>query len=464
VAQAEATPATIRTRKFMTNRLLQRKQFVVDVIHPGRANLPKKEVQEKLAKMYKAEANNIFVHSFKTAFGGGRSTGFGLVYDTPEAAKKYEPKYRLARNGLYTKPVTTRKQRKERKNRMKKVRGTKKAKVTSGKKVRPRPPSRTHSSCSCSSHSGRLPRHSERPIAHSGVMPGASLPLPVYRAAVNGGMVRLYMCVAGVGVGWDRRSSAGHGYGCGCGCGCIGDGRGCGCDHAARAPGSGYGFGLACGRGLGRGFCSGSCCGRGTAEGYGSCSRSGVGAAQGCGYRCGCGRGHAEDCVVGFGYDCVQSGPWQHVQEWGQSRQPRPWSTPVPLSGGGVRLEGPMQRLPLLFLLSCCRLVMADWSSWPGGSVLVPKQASHARIVLVLFRLSRIRCLSFSSGVSWCTGTAAATTGTGGAGVGAMARRSRLRLRLRRPCTPSVAASGIAARKPPLRSASAPPPTAASVS
>ena len=121
----------------MTNRLLQRKQFVVDVIHPGKANLSKNEIREKLAKLYKSDVQNVIVHSFKTAFGGGRSTGFGLIYDTLEAAKKYEPKYRLARIGLYTKPTATRKQRKERKNRAKKVRGTKKAKVGTGKKVRP---------------------------------------------------------------------------------------------------------------------------------------------------------------------------------------------------------------------------------------------------------------------------------------------------------------------------------------
>ncbi|KAL0437469.1 UNVERIFIED_CONTAM: 40S ribosomal protein S24-1, partial [Sesamum radiatum] len=32
---------TIRTRKFMTNRLLSRKQFVIDVLHPGRPNVSK---------------------------------------------------------------------------------------------------------------------------------------------------------------------------------------------------------------------------------------------------------------------------------------------------------------------------------------------------------------------------------------------------------------------------------------
>ena len=34
-------------------------------------------------------------------FGGGKSTGFGLVYDTVDAAKKFEPKYRLIRVSTY---------------------------------------------------------------------------------------------------------------------------------------------------------------------------------------------------------------------------------------------------------------------------------------------------------------------------------------------------------------------------
>jgi len=132
--QSDAKAATIRTRKFMTNRLLQRKQFVVDVLHPGRANVSKVELREKLAKLYKAEKDAVSVFGFKTAFGGGKSTGFGLVYDSADAAKKFEPKYRLIRMGFGAKGTVGRKQRKERKNRAKKVRGVKKAKV-SAKKV-----------------------------------------------------------------------------------------------------------------------------------------------------------------------------------------------------------------------------------------------------------------------------------------------------------------------------------------
>ncbi|KAL2236485.1 UNVERIFIED_CONTAM: 40S ribosomal protein S18 [Sesamum indicum] len=127
---------TIRTRKFMTNRLLSRKQFVIDVLHPGRPNVSKAELKEKLARMYEVkDPNAIFVFKFRTHFGGGKSTGFGLIYDSVENAKKYEPKYRLIRNGLDTKVEKSRKQMKERKNRAKKIRGVKKWDSDDGEKV-----------------------------------------------------------------------------------------------------------------------------------------------------------------------------------------------------------------------------------------------------------------------------------------------------------------------------------------
>lgn len=60
--------------------------------------LLKAELKEKLARMYEVkDPNAIFVFKFRTHFGGGKSTGFGLIYDSVENAKKYEPKYRLIR-------------------------------------------------------------------------------------------------------------------------------------------------------------------------------------------------------------------------------------------------------------------------------------------------------------------------------------------------------------------------------
>ncbi|TPX30872.1 hypothetical protein SmJEL517_g05675 [Synchytrium microbalum] len=124
-----ADAVTVRTRKFLTNRLLQRKQMVVDILHPGRPNISRTDLRDKLAGMYKAEKDNIFVFGLRTAFGGGKTTGFALIYDSMDAAKKIEPKYRLKRHEPPENTKSSRKQVKERKNRAKKFRGIKKAKA-----------------------------------------------------------------------------------------------------------------------------------------------------------------------------------------------------------------------------------------------------------------------------------------------------------------------------------------------
>merc|ERR1712111_56437 len=73
---------------------------VVDVLHPGKSSVSKTDIREKLGKMYNCTADRVFVFGFKTNFGGGKSTGFALVYDTMDFAKKFEPKYRLIRQGV----------------------------------------------------------------------------------------------------------------------------------------------------------------------------------------------------------------------------------------------------------------------------------------------------------------------------------------------------------------------------
>merc|ERR1711988_1737788 len=123
-AMAYKTSCTLRTRKFMTNRLLARRQFILDVLHPGLANVSKEALKEKVAKMYDVrDGNLIFLFGFKTQFGGGKSTGFGLIYDSLDSAKKFEPLHRLRRNGLEKEATGSRKQRKEKKNRIKRLRG-----------------------------------------------------------------------------------------------------------------------------------------------------------------------------------------------------------------------------------------------------------------------------------------------------------------------------------------------------
>eukprot|EP01104_Vermistella_antarctica_P011078 TRINITY_DN3048_c0_g1_i1.p2 TRINITY_DN3048_c0_g1~~TRINITY_DN3048_c0_g1_i1.p2 ORF type:complete len:127 (+),score=46.05 TRINITY_DN3048_c0_g1_i1:184-564(+) len=116
---------TVRTRKFMVNRLLERKQMLVDVVHDDRANVPKSELAERLATMYKVDTDRVVLYGFRTKFGGGQSTGFGLVYDSLQALKKNEPEYRLIRAGHKQSVEKSRKQRKELKNRLRGKRGVK---------------------------------------------------------------------------------------------------------------------------------------------------------------------------------------------------------------------------------------------------------------------------------------------------------------------------------------------------
>lgn len=95
--------------------------MIVDVLHPNKANASKTEVAEKLAQMYNVDTKAVSTFGFRTQFGGGKSTGFALIYDSVDALKKFEPHYRQVRIGHATKiEKASRQQRKQRKNRNKK--------------------------------------------------------------------------------------------------------------------------------------------------------------------------------------------------------------------------------------------------------------------------------------------------------------------------------------------------------
>jgi small subunit ribosomal protein S24e len=76
---AASAPVTIRTRKFVTNRLLSRRQFVIEVFHPCRPNVSRADLAKKLAVVYKSEPSRVVLFGFHTHFGGQCSTGFGLI-------------------------------------------------------------------------------------------------------------------------------------------------------------------------------------------------------------------------------------------------------------------------------------------------------------------------------------------------------------------------------------------------
>ena len=74
--------------------------FYSDVLHPNRPNVSKDDLRGKLAELYKANKDQISCFGFRTQYGGGKSTGFALIYDSKEAMKRFEPRYRLVRVGM----------------------------------------------------------------------------------------------------------------------------------------------------------------------------------------------------------------------------------------------------------------------------------------------------------------------------------------------------------------------------
>ncbi|KAL7722372.1 40S ribosomal protein S24 [Entamoeba marina] len=133
---SQKSEVTIRTRNLLVNPLLCRKQFVVDIYHPGVSQPSLTEVSEKIAKMYKIkDIKTIVLSGFATKFGGGKTTGFGLIYDSLSAMKKYSAKHVLIRAGIEKKTKAPRKARKEHKKKWRMCHSLKDYKVKEMKKA-----------------------------------------------------------------------------------------------------------------------------------------------------------------------------------------------------------------------------------------------------------------------------------------------------------------------------------------
>jgi len=104
--------ATIHIRKYIANSLLERKQFVVDLLHTGHAAPSREEIKDLISGKFKADKSLVVIFGLTTKFGGGRTTGFGFIYDSLDAMKTVEPKHRLIKVGLAQKGKLTRRMRK----------------------------------------------------------------------------------------------------------------------------------------------------------------------------------------------------------------------------------------------------------------------------------------------------------------------------------------------------------------
>ncbi|KAK8893319.1 ribosomal 40S subunit protein S24B [Tritrichomonas musculus] len=116
--------ATLRIRKYIVNKLLDRKQFVVDLKHPGDKAPTRDEIKDLVSAQLKANKENIVIFQLKTLYGGGHTTGFGLIYDNKDSMLKIEPDHRLIKAHLKEKSKQTRRSRKNTRKQKMKVWGT----------------------------------------------------------------------------------------------------------------------------------------------------------------------------------------------------------------------------------------------------------------------------------------------------------------------------------------------------
>ena len=72
----------IRTRKFLTNPLLGRKQCIVDVFHQEVGCISRKQIQESVAKKFRVEKQLVVIFGNKLKFGGGKTQAFCLIYNS----------------------------------------------------------------------------------------------------------------------------------------------------------------------------------------------------------------------------------------------------------------------------------------------------------------------------------------------------------------------------------------------
>lgn len=124
VGLLEMSKVSVHIRKYIVNKLLDRKQFVIDMQHLGAKAPTRDEIKDEVASRLKANKDLVVIFGLETKFGGGHTTGFGFVYDSLDALKKTEPKHRLIKAGLAEKGKVTRRMRKNARRQKVKVWGS----------------------------------------------------------------------------------------------------------------------------------------------------------------------------------------------------------------------------------------------------------------------------------------------------------------------------------------------------
>ncbi len=82
------------------NPLLKRTEVYFTINHAGEATPSKGAVVDALVDKLKASKDAVVLDTVESVFGTGKSNGYVKVYESKDAALKYESEYLLKRNGI----------------------------------------------------------------------------------------------------------------------------------------------------------------------------------------------------------------------------------------------------------------------------------------------------------------------------------------------------------------------------
>ena len=82
------------------NPLIKRRELDLLVLHVGKPTPSRMQLRYKLSKALGVDVKRLYIRNIFSEYGVGRSKVEVHVYDTPERALQFEPKYILERNKL----------------------------------------------------------------------------------------------------------------------------------------------------------------------------------------------------------------------------------------------------------------------------------------------------------------------------------------------------------------------------
>lgn len=91
------------------NKLLERTEVKFKATHVNEGTPQREEIRDKLASLMKVQKERVIVDSMQSEFGRMETYGYAKVYESKNAAMKYEREHILVRNKLKEKAAPVKK-------------------------------------------------------------------------------------------------------------------------------------------------------------------------------------------------------------------------------------------------------------------------------------------------------------------------------------------------------------------